>query len=173
MGPMSNSGCSLAQPHSHSFLQCLSTSISCLGRYIYLCQLSQLPAWLWKLVFSCSQLQSVALSFGELQASLHLLLHIPFQLILMALSITCALHSKFPFWGVISLKSITYMGRFLFPNFRRLQTKPKPASWAASSLFYCSLSFPALFDALERCGVTQFIRHANRADYVLHSRRPD
>lgn len=164
VGPTSNLGCSLAQTHSHSFLQCLSTSISCFGRYIYLCQLSQLPAWLWKLFFSCSQLQSVALSFGELQASLHLLLLIPFQLILMALSVTRVLHSKFPFWGVISLKSITYMGRFLFLNFRCLQTKPKPASWAASSLFYCSLPFPMLFDALGKHGVTHFISHTNRAD---------
>lgn len=151
----------------------MSASISFPGRYIYLCQLSQLPAWLWKLVFSCSQLQSMAFSFGELQASLHLLLHTPFELIVMALSITRVLHSKFPFCSVISLKSITDMGRFLFPNFRCLQTKPKPASWAASSLFYCSLTFPVLFDALEKCGVTQFIRHTNRADNALHSRRPD
>lgn len=103
--------------------QC-STSTSCLGKYINTCVSchSCQPGYeSWSLhAHSSSPWLS---AFGKLQTSLHLLLPLPFQLILMALSISHVLHPKFPFWGVFSLKSITYVGGFLFPNFRRLQDR--------------------------------------------------
>lgn len=100
-----------------------STSICCHGRYVNTCvscHSCQPDGESWSLHAPHSSPWLSAR--GKLQSS-SCLLSPAFQLILRALTISHILHTTFPFWGVFSLKSITYVGGFLLPDFRCLQNR--------------------------------------------------